>query len=430
MIGRVAGQIDRIAMAVLVGALLIGSAGFTLLNQQPVSAGMPTRVVISPDERSGPPPPTPTTTASPIAAALAAAASTSEPPGTAPATAPAQNPSLSVARVAPYLEAVEPKAAGVGVYAAIVMTFSQPMNRPSVETSFDIQPKVEGRLAWTDDFTLRFEVFKFAYATKYQVEVRGRSLRGVPLSGPRLWSFTTVSAPPDVLLPGPPTTNVPILTYHYIRVNPNSRDRMGFALSVTPADFAAQMDWLARYNFHPITTEDLYNNLGGARGLPSKPVILTFDDGYADFYTTALPILRSHDFKAVAYVVSGFIGWPGYMTAEQVREADRSGIEIGSHTVSHVDLAKSSAAAVRAQLVESKQAIEGVIGHSVVSFCYPSGKFTSAVASQVKAAGYHDATTTSGGYSHTMSDRYVWARLRVSGGEPLDQFAVALNSAF
>jgi len=371
-----------------------------------------------------------TTTASPTAAAAAAAASTSEPPGTAPATAPAESHSVAVARVAPYLDSVEPKSTGVGVYAAIVLTFSQPMNRPSVETSFDVQPKVEGRLTWTDDFTLRFEVFKFAYATKYQVEIRGRSLPGVPLSGPRSWSFTTVSAPPDVLLPGPPTTNVPILTYHYIRVNPNSRDRMGFALSVTPADFAAQMDWLARYGFHPITTEDLYNNLGGARGLPSKPVILTFDDGYADFYTTALPILRSHDFKAVAYVVSGFIGWPGYMTATQIREADRSGIEIGSHTVSHVNLAQSSAAAVRAQLLESKQAIERVIGHEVVSFCYPSGKYTSAVASQVKAAGYHDSTTTIGGYSHTMSDRYVWARLRVSGGEPLDQFAVAVNTAF
>jgi len=430
VIGRAAGQIDRIAMAVLVGALLAGSAGFTMLNQQPVSAGMPTRVVISPDERSGLPPSMLTTTASPTVAAAAAATNMSVPAGTVPATAPPERPSFAVARVAPHLEAVEPKTSGVGVYADVVMTFSEPMNRPSVESTFDIQPKVEGRIVWSDDFTLRFAVFKFAYATTYQVEVRGRSLRGVPVSGSRSWSFTTVSAPPDVLLPGPPTTNVPILTYHYIRVNPNSRDRMGFALSVTPADFAAQMDWLARYAFHPITTEDLYNNLGGARGLPSKPVILTFDDGYADFYTTALPILRSHDFKAVAYVVSGFIGWPGYMTAAQIREADRSGIEIGSHTVSHVNLAQSSAAAVRAQLVESKQAIERVIGHEVVSFCYPSGKYTSAVASQVKAAGYHDSTTTIGGYSHTMSDRYVWARLRVSGGEPLDQFAVAVNTAF
>jgi peptidoglycan/xylan/chitin deacetylase (PgdA/CDA1 family) len=309
------------------------------------------------------------------------------------------------------------------------MTFSQPMNHESVEMAFSIQPKVEGRFAWRDDFTVRFEAFKLGYATTYQVEVRGRSLRGVPLSGSRWWSFSTVSAPPDVVAPGRAALNVPILTYHYIRVNPDRYDRLGFALSVTPSDFAAQMDWLAVNGYHPITTEDLYGYLQGARGLPSKPVILTFDDGYADFFTTALPILLSHEFRAEEYVVSGFVGQAGYMSAAQVKEADRSGIEIGSHTVSHANLATVSTGASWAQITQSKAFLEQLIGHPVVSFCYPSGKFSSAVASQVAAAGYHDATTTRFGYSHTMGDRYIWTRLRISGGEPLDQFAAAVRSA-
>jgi peptidoglycan/xylan/chitin deacetylase (PgdA/CDA1 family) len=251
----------------------------------------------------------------------------------------------------------------------------------------------------------------------------------VPLAGARSWTFTTVSAPADVVAPGPSAINVPILTYHYIRVNPDRYDRLGFALSVTPADFAAQMDWLERSGYHPITTEDLYRYLQGARGLPSRPVILTFDDGYADFFTTALPILRSHDFKAVAYVVSGFVGQGGYMTAGQVREADRSGIEIGSHTVSHANLATASYGASWAQITQSKQFLEQVVGHPVVSFCYPSGKFNSSVAGQVAAAGYHDATTTYFGFRHYMGDRYVWTRLRVSGGESLDMFAAAVRTA-
>lgn len=402
-------------MAVLVGALLAGSAGFTLLNQQPVSAGMPVRVVISPDERSGPPSP-----ATPSSATNASAL----------ATSPTERPSFGgAARVAPYLDTVEPRTTGVGVYTAVVMTFNQPMDRPSVEASFTLQPNAEGRFTWTDDFTVRFEAFKLAHSTAYQAEVRGHSLRGVPLSGSRSWSFTTVAAPPDVVAPGAYAINVPILTYHYIRVNPDRFDRMGFALSVTPADFAAQMDWLAQNGYHPITTEDLHQYLRGARGLPSKPVILSFDDGYADFYTTALPILRSHDFKAVAYIVSGFVGQPRYMSAAEVREVDLSGIEIGSHTVNHANLANSSPGAVWAQLAESKGALERLVGHEVVSFCYPSGKYTSTVASQVAAAGYHDATTTAFGYSHRFGDRYVWTRLRISGGEPLDQFAVAIRTA-
>jgi peptidoglycan/xylan/chitin deacetylase (PgdA/CDA1 family) len=303
------------------------------------------------------------------------------------------------------------------------------MNRESVEASFLILPAAEGRFVWSNDYTLRFEPFRLAYATSYQVEVGGRSAVGTPLSGSRWWSFTTVSRPLDAMAPGPPSINVPILTYHYIRVNPDRYDGMGFALSVTPSDFAAQMDWLAQNGYHTITTEDLFTYLNLYGGLPSKPVILTFDDGYADFYTTALPILRSHNFVAVSYVVTGFVGWPGYMTTAQIVEADRSGMEIGSHTINHPNLASMSAAAVWPQLTQSKLFLEQVLGHPVLSFCYPSGKYTSAVASAVSAAGFHDATTTRFGYSYTIANRYAWSRLRVSGGESLDQFAAAVRVA-
>jgi peptidoglycan/xylan/chitin deacetylase (PgdA/CDA1 family) len=288
---------------------------------------------------------------------------------------------------------------------------------------------VEGRFVWSDDYTLRFEPFLLLYSTSYQVEVGGRSQAGAQLAGSRWWSFTTVARPLDAMPPGPSSINVPILTYHYIRVNPDRNDRMGFALSVTPSDFAAQMDWLAQNGYHTITTADLYTYLNGYGGLPSKPVILTFDDGYADFYTTALPILRSHGFVAVSYVVSGFVGWPGYMTSAQIREADRSGMEIGSHTANHPNLATLPAGAVRTQLAQSKEFLEQVVGHPVVSFCYPSGKYTSAVAAAVAAAGYQDATTTRFGYTYTLANRYIWSRLRVSGGEPLDQFVAAVRGA-
>ena len=397
---------DRIAMAMPVGLLLAGSAGLTLVNRQ-----------------SAPDLPT---------------ATLSQPAGSSMLTATAGSQAAAVsqdelvvgaARVPPRLDAVDPKTIEVPLNGPVVMSFSQPMNRHSVEASFTITPRAAGRFVWPDDLTLRFEPFRLEYATSYAVEVRGRSVRGVPLSGSRWWSFTTVPGPADVLAPGARSINVPILTYHYIRVNPDRYDRMGFALSVTPTDFAAQMDWLGGDGYHPITTEDLYAFLSGARGLPSKPVILTFDDGYADFYTTALPILRSHGFKAVAYIVSGFVDRPGYMTSAEIREADQSGIEIGSHTVNHPNLARMSLASVRAEVVGSKGYLEQLLGHSVTSFCYPSGKYTSAVAWEVAAAGYHDATTTRFGFSHMLGDRYAWTRLRVSGGEALDTFIVAVRTA-
>jgi len=337
-------------------------------------------------------------------------------------------PAIVGPRVPPHLDAFDPKTSGVPVSAAVVMEFSQPMDQASVESSFVILPKVDGRFAWRDQ-VLRFEPFRLVQATTYHVAVAGRSALGKRLVGTRSWEFSTVPAPPDQVAPGPASIKVPVLTFHYIRVNPDPRDRLGFALSVTPADFAAQMDWLAQNGYHPITTEDLYLYLNHARGLPSKPVILTFDDGYADFYTTALPILRSHSFKATAYIVSGFVGRGGYMTPDQIREADRSGIEIGSHSVTHANLARSSVGNIRAEVGDSKRYLEQLLGHPVTAFCYPSGKYSATVANEVAAAGYHDATTTAYGFWHSLGDRYTWTRLRVGGGQGLGDFAQAVASA-
>lgn len=357
----------------------------------------------------------------PLAQAGLAAAKPTPPP-------PAEDPAIDARRVAPYLETVEPSGDGAPVTAPIVARFSQPMARASVEKSFVISPAADGDLAWLDDFTLRFQPIKFAHGQTYEIRMRGQSVRGVPLARQGPWHFTTVAGPPLTLPPGPSSIRVPVLMYHYIRVNPVPYDRLGFNLSVTPADFAAQMDWLARYGYHPITFTELSAYLNGQHGLPSRPVILTFDDGYADFYTTALPILRAHDFSAVAYVVSGFVGRPGYMNAAQVVEADRSGVEIGAHTVDHADLAKQSPDGLRYQLTASKAALEQMVGHPVLSLCYPSGRFTPAVAAAAENAGYRDATTTRWGSLRTLGSRYVWDRLRINGGEKLDLFARDLAS--
>jgi len=342
---------------------------------------------------------------------------------------PPDNFSSTFGRQSPSVDSFAPIGAGVSVNSGITISFTQPMSKASVERTFSIRPRVEGRLVWLDDFTLGFQPYVLAHSATYQVEVHGRSSRGVPMVGTNSWTFSTAVAPPIVLAPGPLAIRVPILMYHYIRVNPEAHDRMGFALSVTPADFAAQMTWLTRNGYHPITTNELYSYLSGARGLPSRPVILTFDDGYADFYNTALPILRSHDFTAVAYVVSGFVGRSGYMSAEQVVAADRAGIEIGSHTVDHVNLARQSSAGMHYQVTASKQALERLLGHPVYSFCYPYGGFNSAAAWAVQSAGYRDATTTKFGFVETMPGRYVWGRVRIGGGEGLGDFTVAVAGA-
>jgi peptidoglycan/xylan/chitin deacetylase (PgdA/CDA1 family) len=233
----------------------------------------------------------------------------------------------------------------------------------------------------------------------------------------------------DVVPVGRVNITLPILMYHYIRQPPPMRaDWLGYKLSVSPADFTAQVDSLWANGYHPVDFNDVRAYFGGKQPLPPKPVVITFDDGYADLFTTAYPILARHRFKAVAYIVSGFVGRPGYVTADQVVQLDHSGVEIGSHTVDHPDLARSSAGSTRRQLVDSKQWLEHLVGHSVLDFAYPSGKFNPQVVAEVQRAGYDTAVTTVDSVEHTFGDRYMWTRIRVGGGESMADFTKNLGT--
>ena len=216
---------------------------------------------------------------------------------------------------------------------------------------------------------------------------------------------------------------VPILMYHYVRTPPDPNlDRLGWGLSTSPADFVAQMDWLDRNGYHPVTLTELREYLAGLRTLPDRPVVLTFDDGYEDFYASAFPVLQAHHFRAVSYVVSGFIGRKVYLSADQVRELDRAGIEIAAHTVDHVDLTRIGQAQLDFEVAGSRQSLEAIVGHPVLDFCYPSGQFNARVVAAVQQAGFQSATTTQPGAVHSLGDRFSWSRVRVSGGESMASF--------
>jgi peptidoglycan/xylan/chitin deacetylase (PgdA/CDA1 family) len=220
---------------------------------------------------------------------------------------------------------------------------------------------------------------------------------------------------------------VPILEYHYIRFNPDPRDQLGFNLSVTPRSFKAEMDWLEAHHYHPVDLADLRAYFAGQEDLPAQPVVLTFDDGYEDFYASAWPILRAHGFKAVSYVVPGFLGRKNYMTSLQVAELDRAGIEIGSHTVHHADLTRLDPTTLQIELQASRGYLEQLLGHPVLDFCYPSGRFNARVEAAVAAAGYQSATTERAGTAQSWAGRLAWTRVRVRGGEPLATFETALG---
>lgn len=323
-----------------------------------------------------------------------------------------------------HILSVAPLGDSVLTNAAITVTFSQAMDPDMVALS--IEPSASGDLVWSNESTLRFQPLGLVHGTTYQVHVHGVSSSGARLQGRKRWQFTTVAGPPAATPPGAAVVRVPILLYHYVRVVNPRHDYLGYRLSVTPENFAAQMNWLHANGYHPVTTHQVLAFLNGQSGLPTKPIVLTFDDGYSDFFTAAAPILRKHDFTAVNYVVSGLIGRSGYMSAQQLLAVQSAGFEIGSHTVDHVDLTRQSNAGLSYQLATSKRALEELLGRPVLAFCYPYGKFGAREMAAVAAAGYQDATTTLDGPYHTMANRFAWGRIRVNGDETLAQFSASV----
>lgn len=227
---------------------------------------------------------------------------------------------------------------------------------------------------------------------------------------------------------GRKTLELPILMYHYIRTPPSPRrDLVGYNLSVAPSAFAQQMDWLAAHGYHTVTFQDIRRYWRREAPLPAKPVIITLDDGYQDLYTTAYPILAAHGFTAVAYIVTGFVGQRGYVTADEIVDLAHHGIEIGAHTVNHADLARAQDPSLTYQVVESKAWLERLVGGPVVDMAYPSGKYDAAAIQAVARAGYWSAVTEQLSLLHTQADRLEWGRVRVAGGESLALFVTNLG---
>ena len=249
----------------------------------------------------------------------------------------------------------------------------------------------------------------------------GSRTKPAPAQGPQL--IVAELSPRKAPVPSGPVTYVPILYYHYIRNNPNPRDRLGFTLSTPPAMFRAQMQYLADHGFHVISLHEAVVAVRNHGGLPSRPIVLTFDDGYADFFTAAVPILQSHGFTATSFVISGRMGWGGFMTPSQVATASGMGFTIGAHTVDHVALAAQTPARATWEMKQSKLALEQLLGHPVVDFAYPYGSFNQYDMAQAKSLGFETACSTMYGTAHSAGQLFELSRLRIGGGLSLPSFA-------
>jgi peptidoglycan/xylan/chitin deacetylase (PgdA/CDA1 family) len=217
---------------------------------------------------------------------------------------------------------------------------------------------------------------------------------------------------------------VPVLYYHYVGDNPNPADKARDSLSITPDRFEEEMAYLSNNGYNSVSLETLYNALKGNGGLPSKAVILTFDDGYKDFYFNAYPILRRYNIQATVFIPTGLMGTSYYLTWDQIKEMQGSGIiHFEAHSVSHANLAGMSGEALKVQIEESKKQLEAQIGVPVNFFAYPYGASSPEAWQKVKDAGFLAAFGTWYSKVHSEGTIFNLPRERMGGAITIENFA-------
>ncbi|HEX5441072.1 MAG TPA: polysaccharide deacetylase family protein [Ktedonobacterales bacterium] len=230
---------------------------------------------------------------------------------------------------------------------------------------------------------------------------------------------------------------IPILMYHSISTSTNPLFKRWAA---PPELFGEHLAYLSQQRYTPITVTDLMRSrTHGAAKLPSRPVVLTFDDAYADFYENAFPALQRHGFVATLYVPTAYVGgvcsWlrpegetmRPMATWSQLVEMSAAGIECGGHSHAHVRMDAIPAARAEAEIQQCKALLEDHLNQEALSFAYPHGWTTRSVKRMVRAAGYTSACAIKNMLSSPTDDPFELARLVVTGDTSVAELAQLLT---
>jgi peptidoglycan/xylan/chitin deacetylase (PgdA/CDA1 family) len=227
--------------------------------------------------------------------------------------------------------------------------------------------------------------------------------------------------------PRPATSRpIPVLMYHVIDVPPRGAPFPG--LYVAPAVFAAQMAALRAAGYQAVTLDQAWAIWQGRATGPARPVVLSFDNGYASVFERAVPLLASYGWPGVLNLVVGRLNAPGGLSTAQVRHMIALGWEVDDDTLTHPDLSRLSPAGFRAQVLGAAQIIRADFGVPVHFVCWPSGEYNPAAVALLRQEGFLGATTTWPGDANPATEgAWTLDRVRVSWGESAPALLAALR---
>ncbi|WP_426449016.1 polysaccharide deacetylase family protein [Paenibacillus sp. S-38] len=239
-----------------------------------------------------------------------------------------------------------------------------------------------------------------------------------------LLAFCLMLPIPASAVSAPQPVRIPVLNYHSITVDPGNR------ATITPEKFEEQMTHLAENGYTALTLRQFTDIMEGRETAPEKPVLLTFDDGYANNYTEALPVLSRLGLNATLFVSPEVSATdPYFLTWDQIREMHEAGWDIQPHGMTHPHLPRLSAAKQEAELTEAKRLIEEQLGTTADVFCYPYGEYNRTTLRLLKKAGYRYAFTIEQGVTLSSQDPLRLTRIFVNGEESFETWQNKLEKA-
>jgi peptidoglycan/xylan/chitin deacetylase (PgdA/CDA1 family) len=184
---------------------------------------------------------------------------------------------------------------------------------------------------------------------------------------------------------------VPILCYHQVRDWKASDSKTAKDYIVPIQAFKDQMKMLADSGYHAILPDQLYDYLTRGAELPSKPIMLTFDDTDLDQFTIVAPELKKYGYKAVYFIMTVSLGRPHYMSSDQVKQLSDAGNVIGSHTWDHHNFKKYQGKDWELQIDKPTKKLEEITGKKITYFAYPFGLWNAEGIPELKKRGFKAA---------------------------------------
>lgn len=221
---------------------------------------------------------------------------------------------------------------------------------------------------------------------------------------------------------------VPILMYHYVSRLPVGADATRIDLTVDPSMFRAHMSYLRDQGYTPVSLYQVDDALLNGAPLPSKPVVLTFDDGYSDHYTNVFPILREYGFTGTFFIITSPVDAEdaAYMSWAQIKEMSDAGMSMESHTKTHRELRDRDYDFLVYEMLGSIQSLQVYTGRQPHMFAYPVGHYDDMTLSVAGQLPIWRAVTTQPGALQTTDNRLEMPRVRIHGSTGVNGLASLL----